>query len=294
MDGPVWKAECMGHKRRIVELETERSTLEAEVKRLKEENKVLAEEAELGFGARKSQLVAYNEAVCADLQKYKEELKSSKKEMVSHNEEAAKLRLENIRMKEELRHAQKRHEKDVSSMALVSSHVQQLLQQNGFKENIASSLEAITTLNSEDHSPPLIDADTSAVEAGMKRKEMQPPVSGFPYENERIPEKEKVGGSGKPAFEHKFEEVVRTKAGREALRGFCCEDCKEYYSALIAQGVYSEKDVQLMVQSGSRHRRKHTPPSTPEGYWDLSISTPEQWRIENEIRAKKKNPSIPG
>jgi hypothetical protein len=32
------------------------------------------------------------------------------------------------------------------------------------------------------------------------------------------------------------------------------------------------------VQLHSRHRNRSTPPSTPEGFWDLTVLTPEEWK----------------
>mmetsp|Transcript_28359 Transcript_28359/g.47939 ORF Transcript_28359/g.47939 Transcript_28359/m.47939 type:complete len:358 (+) Transcript_28359:139-1212(+) len=53
--------------------------------------------------------------------------------------------------------------------------------------------------------------------------------------------------------------------------------------------VYGQSNVadesRDMVQLHSRHRNKSTPPSTPEGFWDLTILTPDEWK-QNE---NKKN-----
>ena len=33
-----------------------------------------------------------------------------------------------------------------------------------------------------------------------------------------------------------------------------------------------------VLQSCSRHKARWTPPSTPEGFWSLTLHTPEDWR----------------
>ena len=72
-------------------------------------------------------------------------------------------------------------------------------------------------------------------------------------------------------------EVVRKKNEREALRGHQCSECAAYYTALVQQGIVSEENMEEMLQQCSRHKAKWSPPHTPEGYWDLTVRTPEKW-----------------
>uniref|UniRef100_A0A061R785 Splicing factor 4 n=1 Tax=Tetraselmis sp. GSL018 TaxID=582737 RepID=A0A061R785_9CHLO len=104
-----------------------------------------------------------------------------------------------------------------------------------------------------------------------------------------------IGTSGQrvrktQASEYKFKEVVRKKAERSALPGHGCSDCQKFYEALRSWGtnatlvplpecghatrpsaqnvVCSPKQLQ---QEFSRHRYKHAPPETPEGFWELGF-----------------------
>ena len=43
-----------------------------------------------------------------------------------------------------------------------------------------------------------------------------------------------------------------------------------------------------LVQLHSRHRNRSTPPSTPEGFWDLTVPTPEEWRKEKKQKREEK------
>lgn len=46
----------------------------------------------------------------------------------------------------------------------------------------------------------------------------------------------------------------------------------------------SDGESRDLVQLHSRHRNKSTPPSTPEGFWDLTVHTPEEWKQEKKKR----------
>ena len=72
-------------------------------------------------------------------------------------------------------------------------------------------------------------------------------------------------------------EVVRKKSEREALRGHQCSECGPYYTALMQQGILSEENMEEMLRNCSRHKARWSPPRTPEGFWDLTVRTPEKW-----------------
>ena len=69
----------------------------------------------------------------------------------------------------------------------------------------------------------------------------------------------------------KYVDVVRKKSERELLPGFECEECRNYFKALQQQGIFSPSNKAEFLQKCSRHKSRFTPPSTPDGYWDLSI-----------------------
>ena len=80
-------------------------------------------------------------------------------------------------------------------------------------------------------------------------------------------------------------EVIRKKEERKALNGYTCNQCKEFYENVFGKNTDKYKEV---IQLCSRHRHKHTPPSTPPGFWDIDIQTPEEWIIQDEELAKIK------
>eukprot|EP01031_Cornospumella_fuschlensis_P025164 gene25164-30390_t len=73
-------------------------------------------------------------------------------------------------------------------------------------------------------------------------------------------------------------EVVRNRSERAALPGHTCAECEAFYNAMVQQGIVTEGNKKMFLQSCSRHKARWTPPSTPEGYWDLSLHTPADWR----------------
>jgi len=79
--------------------------------------------------------------------------------------------------------------------------------------------------------------------------------------------------------------VIRKKEERKALNGYTCNQCKEFYENVFGKNTDKYKEV---IQLCSRHRHKHTPPSTPPGFWDIDIQTPEEWIIQDEELAKIK------
>lgn len=77
-----------------------------------------------------------------------------------------------------------------------------------------------------------------------------------------------------------FVDVVRNKDQRAALPGHSCVECEKYIAVLRAQGLLrSEEEVQEMLRNCSRHKSAAgRPPDTPDGFWDLTVHTPEDWK----------------
>jgi hypothetical protein len=44
-----------------------------------------------------------------------------------------------------------------------------------------------------------------------------------------------------------------------------------------------------MLDDCSRHRAKHTPNSTPDGFWALSVPTPPDWKRQDAEAAARKD-----
>ena len=77
--------------------------------------------------------------------------------------------------------------------------------------------------------------------------------------------------------EVRYVKLVRKKEDeREALRGHQCTEFSAYHDALVRQGIVIEENLGEMLQRCSRHRARWSPPRTPEGYWDLTVRTPEK------------------
>ena len=91
-----------------------------------------------------------------------------------------------------------------------------------------------------------------------------------------------IGRNPSPITAHvkkktKFIDVVRKKSDRDELPGFACEECSKYFDCLEQQGIISPGSKADMLQRCSRHKSRDTPPSTPDGFWDMSIKTPDSW-----------------
>jgi hypothetical protein len=71
-----------------------------------------------------------------------------------------------------------------------------------------------------------------------------------------------------PGVGYRYTEVVREKEKRRMMPGFACEQCQAFCDAVGGGGV----DGNQLLQACSRHRHKWAPPSTPEGFWNLSFA----------------------
>jgi hypothetical protein len=69
---------------------------------------------------------------------------------------------------------------------------------------------------------------------------------------------------------YKYKEVVRDRDKRRAMKGFECDQCREFYEALAKGGKDFNREE--MVCKHSRHRSNHAPDLTPDGFWDLSFA----------------------
>ena len=72
----------------------------------------------------------------------------------------------------------------------------------------------------------------------------------------------------------------RKRSDREKLPGHTCFECEKYMRVLAQQGVIVD-DAQMkeMLQRCSRHKfNQGPPPDTPDGFWDLTVHTPEEWK----------------
>ena len=72
-----------------------------------------------------------------------------------------------------------------------------------------------------------------------------------------------------------YVEVVRKKSERSLLPAYTCNECQAFANAMMASKdrdgnhFFDPKDV---VQECSRHRSRFTPPSTPDGFWEMSFA----------------------
>ena len=73
---------------------------------------------------------------------------------------------------------------------------------------------------------------------------------------------------------------TRSISYRENLPGHICDQCRKYFEVLEQQGIAI--DMTEMLRNCSRHKSVTVPPpSTPEGYWDLTVSSPTAWNGAN-------------
>jgi len=73
----------------------------------------------------------------------------------------------------------------------------------------------------------------------------------------------------------------RSKREREALPGHTCEHCDKWFRSRVETGVITEDQYAEHLKDCSRHKSKFTPPSTPPGFWSLTIPTPPEWKNNN-------------
>lgn len=95
--------------------------------------------------------------------------------------------------------------------------------------------------------------------------------------------------ASKSKYTPKYIEVVRKKDERAALPGHTCTECKRFYEVYERQGMINDDNREYFMQCCSRHKAKWAPAETPEGFWDLSINTPEAWKELERRRLNVEN-----
>ena len=80
----------------------------------------------------------------------------------------------------------------------------------------------------------------------------------------------------------KYQEVVRGKTAREALRAFDCEECRAFLNAVCEGPGVEVFDRDSIIKRCSRHRSSFSPPKTPDGFWELSFADERAARLEAE------------
>ena len=77
-----------------------------------------------------------------------------------------------------------------------------------------------------------------------------------------------------------YVDVIRGKDERSMLPGHSCVECEKYIAVIRDQGlVKSDDEIRAMLQKCSRHKSAAgPPPNTPDGFWDLSVYTPDDWK----------------
>jgi hypothetical protein len=86
----------------------------------------------------------------------------------------------------------------------------------------------------------------------------------------------------------KYQEVVRKKSEREALYPYDCPDCAKFINAVM-EGKGKEIYHRNELVTCSRHRGRHTPPSTPSQFWELSFIDEKK---ENNNNKKNRTDSL--
>jgi len=89
----------------------------------------------------------------------------------------------------------------------------------------------------------------------------------------------------------RYQEVVRNKKERQSLKGRTCEDCINFVNAICdGNGSNFFKKDGSIVTECSRHRSRHTPPSTPADFWELSF--PDERRVREEKEKEKEKEGV--
>lgn len=142
---------------------------------------------------------------------------------------------------------------------------------------------AITTTVPPVTAAPPVTTNSRVITANKK----QPSMISWVRETEHLPHYNKdtdtrgaigIDVTNAARYQPKYIEVVRNRDQRSVLPGHACEECDKFYQAMQQQGIVNDSNRQQFMQSCSRHKSKFTPPSTPEGFWDLSIRTPADWK----------------
>lgn len=85
----------------------------------------------------------------------------------------------------------------------------------------------------------------------------------------------------------------RNRFERDLMRGHECQECMRYYRIMEQQGlILSQSNLEgglcETLRRCSRHKSHWSPPSTPDGFWDLTVHTPEEWKNPKKSSNKKR------
>lgn len=74
----------------------------------------------------------------------------------------------------------------------------------------------------------------------------------------------------------KYVEPVRKRAERDNLKGVECQQCKKFYDAVLPGCDNDPNHMNRRCEHHdgvSRHRFRHAPPMTPEGFWNIGFDS---------------------
>ncbi|XP_070209124.1 serine/arginine repetitive matrix protein 1-like [Littorina saxatilis] len=91
---------------------------------------------------------------------------------------------------------------------------------------------------------------------------------------DRVPERKKQEHT------YAYAEVVRKQADRKKLKGFSCQECKQYYSA----AGLTEAEMAVRMAECSKHRARQAPPSTPDHFWSIGFPDTQECEEHDNIK----------
>ena len=95
-----------------------------------------------------------------------------------------------------------------------------------------------------------------------------------------------------PAPEHRHTPaafVERNRAQRAKNPGYTCWKCKEFYDALIEQGIFKRADLPDVLRDCSRHKSPGAnKPETPPDIYDIDFSDPAEWAEQDGRLSERK------
>jgi len=132
--------------------------------------------------------------------------------------------------------------------------------------------------------PPRGSKTTGGKHTAVQDHRCESPTESVSIPYTRIPQNRKgkggkvtVDGSDEPGY--KYQEVVRDRDKRRAMKGHECEQCREFYEAIEKGGSGKDFDRKEMVCQHSRHRSNHAPDMTPDGFWEIGFVDSQKSQI---------------
>ena len=107
-----------------------------------------------------------------------------------------------------------------------------------------------------------------------------PQVLATAQANDSSPADKHKKNNNKPSF--KYQQVVRGKAQRQALKGWSCPECDQFWNAVCHQQGNATVFQRQHFENCSRHRAAHSPSHTPQDFWELSFLDERRARQEQE------------